>query len=131
MRLFSHWERGGVMRVVASTLGFAAVALGAFGAHALKPTLTALATMEIWQTASFYHLIHAVLLVCIALARPTARFCFWFFVVGILLFSGSLYLFALTGIKVIAVAAPVGGFFLLSGWIFLALHRGGEAGART
>ena len=131
MRPFRNGEFGAAMRVMAGMLGVTAVALGAFGAHALKPTLTALATMEIWQTASFYHLTHAVLLVCIALARPTARFCFWFFVVGILLFSGSLYLFALTGIKVIAVAAPVGGFFLLSGWIFLALHRGGEADART
>ena len=104
-------------------LGVSAVALGAFGAHALKPTLTAMATMETWQTASLYHLTHAALLACLALARPRARFCFCLFVAGILLFSGSLYVYALTGIKGFAAFAPVGGICLLGGWACLAFHR--------
>ena len=114
------------MRAVAGVCGFAAVALGAFGAHALKPALTALATLEAWNTASLYHLAHSAVLACIALARPTARLSFWLLVAGIVLFCGSLYVFALTGLKSLAMLAPVGGAGLLAGWLCLACHGRGE-----
>ena len=108
------------MRAIAALSGFLAVALGAFGAHALRPTLILLNTADTWGTASLYHLVHSVALLCIALARPTARLGFWLMLGGIVLFSGSLYVFALTGMKSVAPIAPVGGTFLLAGWLVLA-----------
>ncbi len=108
------------MRAIAALSGFLAVALGAFGAHALRPTLLVLDTTATWGTASLYHLVHSALLLCIALARPTARLGFWLILAGIVLFSGSLYVFALTGMKSVAPIAPVGGTFLLAGWLALA-----------
>ena len=110
-----------MMRVIAAILGFAAVALGAFGAHALRGTLSSLGTFETWTTASIYHLVHAAVLTCIALAYPRARISFWLFVAGIGLFSGSLYVHALTGLKPVAMMSPVGGSCLLAGWLVLAL----------
>lgn len=107
------------MRAVAAASGLAAVALGAFGAHALRSTLVTLATGDVWQTASLYHLVHSAVLLCIALAMPRARISFWLFVTGIVLFSGSLYVFAVTGIRPLAMAAPAGGACLMAGWIAL------------
>ena len=108
------------MRLIAGVCGFVAVAIGAFGAHALRPALIMLGTSEAWDTASLYHLVHSVALLCIALARPTARLGFWLMLAGIVLFSGSLYVFALTGMKSVAPIAPVGGTFLLAGWLVVA-----------
>lgn len=113
------------MRVIAASYGFTAVAFGAFGAHALRPTLSALGTGDTWATASLYHLVHSAVLMCIAMARPTARTGYWLFLAGITLFSGSLYVFALTAIRSLAMLAPVGGVCLLAGWIFMAF-RGGD-----
>ncbi len=115
---------GRMMRVTAAMLGFAAVALGAFGAHALRGTLSLLGTIETWTTASIYHLVHAAVLTGVALAYPRARTSFWLFVAGVGLFSGSLYVYALTGLKPLAMMAPVGGFCLLAGWLALALAPG-------
>ena len=107
------------LSVVAALCGFVAVAMGAFGAHAFRPLLVDLATQETWNTASQYHLIHAVVLLCIAFARPGARLGFWLIFTGIVLFSGSLYVFSLTGLKDVALAAPAGGLCLLAGWLAL------------
>ena len=112
---------GWTMRITAAVCGFVAVALGAFGAHALRSTLAGLATADTWQTASLYHLVHSAVLLCIALAWPRARLSFWLFFAGIVLFSGSLYVFSLTGLRAVAMAAPVGGTCLMAGWIALAL----------
>lgn len=112
-----------VLRVLAGLSGFLAVALGAFGAHALRPGLTAAGMAETWSTGSLYHLVHSVVLLCIAFAMPRARLAFWLMLVGIGLFCGSLYLFALTGIKPLAMAAPVGGASLMAGWLALAFAR--------
>lgn len=114
------------MQAIAGVCGFAAVALGAFGAHALKPTLTALETLEAWHTASLYHLAHSAVLACIVLARPAAWLGFWLLVAGIVLFCGSLYVFALTGLKSLAMLIPAGGAGLLAGWICLAFHGRGK-----
>lgn len=113
------------MRVIAALYGFAGVALGAFGAHALRPALSTLATADAWTTASLYHLVHSAVLMCIAMARPAARTGYWLLLAGITLFSGSLYVFALTGLRSLAMLAPVGGVCLLAGWISLAFHGGG------
>jgi uncharacterized membrane protein YgdD (TMEM256/DUF423 family) len=104
-------------------LGFTGVALGAFGAHALKARLSPelLATFE---TAVRYQLIHALALLAVAWAvtrwpgRP-ARASGWLFVAGTLLFSGSLYAITLTGVRGLGVVTPVGGVALLAGWLCL------------
>lgn len=119
-------DSGRAMRVIAALFGFAAVALGAFGAHALRGTLSSLGTLEAWMTGSVYHLVHAAVLTCIALAYPRARISFWLFVAGIGLFCGSLYVYAVTGLKPLAMLAPMGGACLLAGWMALALGSVGR-----
>ena len=111
---------GRTQRLISALCGFSAVALGAFGAHALRSTLAGLATVDTWNTASLYHLVHSAVLLCIALARPKARLSFWLIVAGIVLFSGSLYIYSVTGLKAVAMAAPFGGTCLMAGWIALA-----------
>ena len=79
-------DSGRTMRVIAALSGFVAVALGAFGSHALRGTLVSLGTLETWTTGSVYHLVHAAVLMCLAFACPKARISFWLFVAGIGLF---------------------------------------------
>jgi len=104
-------------------LGFLAVALGAFGAHALKPRLLEAGRLDTWQTAAHYQLVHAVLLVALALpSLPTTRsrrLASGFLVTGVLLFSGSLYLLCLTRLGPLGAITPLGGLFLLAGWASL------------
>lgn len=119
----SNFGRG--PRVAAALSGFVAVALGAFGAHGLRSTLTALSTGDVWQTASLYHLVHSAVLLCIALAAPRARVAFWLILTGVVLFSGSLYVYSLTGFRPLTAVAPVGGACLMAGWLALI---GGRAG---
>lgn len=114
---------------VALTLGallaFAAVALGAFGAHALKARLGADMT-QVWQTAVQYHGWHALALVAaglLLLHRPEATaiaIAAWLFVAGVVLFCGSLYLLALTGTRALGAVTPLGGVAFLAGWAVFA-----------
>lgn len=104
--------------IAAGLLGFTGVALGAFGAHALKETLTANGTTAAWQTAVLYHLIHAVALVALP-GWPWVGRC-W--LAGVVLFSGSLYWLALGGPKFLGPVTPLGGLALLLGWAQLAWH---------
>jgi uncharacterized membrane protein YgdD (TMEM256/DUF423 family) len=117
----------------ACVLGFTGVALGAFGAHALKDywesTLEpsdAAYRLDIWKTAIFYHLAHAIVILVLAFGCPEkhlARLATWCFVIGINIFSGSLYLLALTGMKWMGAIVPIGGVLLLLGWILTALRK--------
>jgi len=111
----------------AGILGFAGVALGAFGAHALKETLTARGSVATWQTAVLYHLIHAVaLLALVGVAHSTgSRWtnAHWIGVcwsLGVVLFSGSLYWLALGGPKILGPVTPLGGLAFLAGWLLVA-----------
>jgi uncharacterized membrane protein YgdD (TMEM256/DUF423 family) len=105
----------------AAVAGFLAVALGAFGAHSLKDILARNGTAEIWQKAAFYHFIHAVMLFVVA-QRPTLRLGPWVcFLVGILIFSGSLYVLALTNIRILGAITPIGGVSFIIGWLWLAI----------
>ncbi len=112
--------------VLAAISGFLAVALGAFGAHALKAILSP-EMMAVYQTAVEYHLMHSVLWLSVSglsLHLPQLKwltYSAWALAVGILLFSGSLYLLTLTGIKSLGMITPVGGVSLLLGWLMLAL----------
>jgi uncharacterized membrane protein YgdD (TMEM256/DUF423 family) len=105
---------------LAALTGFFAVALGAFGAHGLKSTLEANGTLAVWQTGALYHLVHAVVLLALALRDSVARVPFALFGVGIVIFSGSLYLLALTNVKWLGAITPLGGLCLLGGWLALA-----------
>jgi len=106
---------------LAAVLMFAGVAAGAFGAHALKARL-APDEVAIWQTAVQYHVWHALGLLVAGLLlvhRPESAplgVASWLFVAGIALFSGSLYMLALTGIRGIGAITPIGGIAFLGGW---------------
>ena len=108
--------------------GFLAVALGAFGAHGLKTRLADLPDVARrlgwWDTASHYHLIHALALGLIALAcdrvaQHWLRRASVAMLIGILLFSGSLYAMTLTGVTALGAVTPLGGLGLLAGWSFI------------
>lgn len=112
-----------VFFTIGATLGFTGVALGAFGAHALKARLAPelLATFE---TAVRYQLIHALALLAVAWAcmrwpGRLAQASGWLFVAGTLLFSGSLYAITLAGVRGLGLVTPIGGVALLLGWLCL------------
>jgi len=107
---------------ISAAVGFLAVALGAFGAHALKEHLAALQMTDVWQKAVFYHLIHAVVLLLLASRPVVPRLPWRFFLAGIILFSGSLYLLAYTGVHWLGAITPFGGLSLLAGWLILAIR---------
>jgi uncharacterized membrane protein YgdD (TMEM256/DUF423 family) len=111
---------------VAAGFGFLAVALGAFGAHGLRARL-GLGGIELWKTAAFYHLVHAAALLALSLAMDrlrAGRFICWMFVGGMVVFSGSLYLLALTGWSWLGAVTPFGGMMFLIGWLALAFTSG-------
>lgn len=109
-----------------SLLTMLGVALGAFGAHELKDTLSP-QSHQTYQTAVLYHLVHGLGLLAvgwISTLRPSAplvRTAGWAFVAGIVLFSGSLYLLSVTGAKKLGLITPFGGVAFLIGWLCLAL----------
>ena len=106
---------------MAAVSGALAVALGAFGAHGLKELLAQNGTAAIWDKAVFYHFIHTVMLFVLAQRPPLKAGPWWCFFLGIVLFSGSLYLLALTGLPWLGVITPVGGISLIAGWIWLSV----------
>ncbi|MBK7046693.1 MAG: DUF423 domain-containing protein [bacterium] len=116
--------------MMAAANGFLAVALGAFGAHGLKRMLEAAPDgalrLQWWQTAAQYHLAHALALGLVAALAPHLAgrlpgVAGWLFVAGIILFSGSLYVMTLTGVRALGAITPVGGVCLLGGWLVLFL----------
>lgn len=108
---------------VAALSGFLCVALGAFGAHALKNVLDSY-SRDIYEKAVLYQMFHTVALLALGLLQrenealalaPVG----WLFVCGVLLFSGSLYVLAMTGIKWLGAVTPFGGMAFLLGWLWL------------
>jgi len=104
---------------IAALLGFLAVTLGAFGAHGLKDLLAQNHTAAIWEKAVFYHFIHTVMLLVLAQRRPMPSGPWLSFFLGILIFSGSLYLLAVTNVKWLGAITPIGGLSFLVGWAWL------------
>jgi uncharacterized membrane protein YgdD (TMEM256/DUF423 family) len=112
-----------------------AVGLGAFGAHGLKDKLDAY-SLGIWEKAVFYHFIHALGLLAVPLfgrtgmlpAAMETRVCV-LLLAGIILFSGSLYALALSGVKVLGAITPLGGLAMIAAWALLAagLVQGGKS----
>jgi uncharacterized membrane protein YgdD (TMEM256/DUF423 family) len=101
---------------IAGLLGFLGVALGAFGAHQLATLLAANQTLSIWQTAVLYHLVHAVAALWAVDRNPAVV---WIWAAGVLVFSGSLYLLAVTNIRWLGAITPVGGLLFLAGWLLV------------
>lgn len=110
---------------LAAILGGLSVASGAFATHALKPTLSDRA-LEIFETAARYQMYHAIALLVVALLlnRSESQFALlatgWAFIVGIIIFSGSLYALSLTDIKILGAITPLGGAAFIVGWLCLA-----------
>ena len=106
--------------------GFVAVSLGAFGAHGLKSQLSE-RLFDVWITGTEYQFYHSLALILVALLSfhfPHSRSLRWsgnLFLAGILLFSGSLYLLAITGIGKLGMITPLGGVAFLGGWSILAV----------
>ena len=103
--------------------GFIAVALGAFGAHALKQRLSA-DMLAVYETAVQYHFYHTLALLAVAVlmvgGAQGLKLSAVLFLVGTLIFSGSLYALALSGVKILGAVTPIGGLLLLAGWACLA-----------
>jgi uncharacterized membrane protein YgdD (TMEM256/DUF423 family) len=111
--------------VAGAILGAAGVAMGAFGAHGLRARLEE-RQLEIWETAARYQLWHALALVLVGLwiargAVMSARIAGGAFLAGTIIFSGSLYLLALTGRTWLGAITPIGGVLLIVGWVALAV----------
>ena len=107
---------------IAAASGALAVMAGAFGAHGLKGRFAA-EQVAAFTTASHYHLLHSVVLLALALyAAQSGRAVgvpAWLFTLGIVLFSGSIYLLVLTGAKWLGPVTPLGGLCLIAGWVSL------------
>jgi len=107
-------------------LGAIAVMLGAFGAHGLKPMLEQAGRLEVYQTAVTYHFYHVFALLATGvlmelLPDKKQRYAAVCFLVGILLFSGSLYALCFVDIGKLGIITPFGGVFLIVGWVMLGL----------
>ncbi len=116
-----------VFLAIAAIFGGLSVAAGAFGAHALKERLSE-RSLEIFETAARYQMYHALALLLVALLLTQEEFpqpmlvaSGWTFVIGILIFSGSLYALSLTDIKVLGAITPLGGAAFIAGWGALAI----------
>lgn len=104
---------------IGAIFGFIAVAIGAFGAHRLK-TIISPEMLEIFKTGILYHLIHAVIITAIGFySNPKFFKSALFLSIGIILFSFSLYIYSITGIKTFAMITPLGGISFLIGWLLM------------
>jgi uncharacterized membrane protein YgdD (TMEM256/DUF423 family) len=106
---------------VAALCGGLAVALGAFGAHGLSARLTENRTTDVYHTAVLYHFLHALMLFLLATRAPFRQTAYFCFLAGIVIFSGSLYVLALTGTRWLGAITPFGGVAFLVGWLCLVL----------
>ena len=111
---------------IAGILGFIGVLAGAFGAHALKARLTP-ELLHAWNTGVQYQLVHALALLAMGLfAKAGTWKVGWigrFFLAGVILFSGSLYVLSVTGIKIFGAITPLGGICFLIGWGLLVFRK--------
>ncbi|MEQ8473195.1 MAG: DUF423 domain-containing protein [Marinoscillum sp.] len=110
-----------------SVLAGLAVAIGAFGAHALQDILVATQRMETFETATKYHLFHALALLVVGIlesqnAHKSLRFVSILFLSGTLVFSGSLYILSITNILWLGAITPIGGVLFILGWVLLVAY---------
>ncbi|WP_409290741.1 DUF423 domain-containing protein [Peribacillus sp. SCS-37] len=113
-----------VFLIAGAINAFLAVALGAFGAHGLEGRISA-KYLETWKTGVHYHMFHAAGLLIVGLlagqlkAGSLLNWSGWLMILGILLFSGSLYVLSVTGIKVLGAITPLGGLAFLAAWLLI------------
>lgn len=109
--------------VIGAINGFIAVALGAFGAHGLEGKISESA-IKTWEKAVNYQMFHTVTLLIAGVTLLKVQssaliWAGWMFIIGIILFSGSLYIYSTTGVRSLAMITPFGGVFFLIGWVLL------------
>lgn len=105
--------------IISAVSGFTAVAIGAFGSHGLKEKLTP-EMLEVYKTGVLYHLIHTVVLLAISLSdKIKTQLPSIFFLLGIILFSFSLYIYSTSGIRFFAMITPFGGVSFLIAWLMI------------
>ena len=112
---------------IAAIFGGLSVAGGAFGAHALREKISE-RSLEIFDTGARYQMYHALALLLVAMLMSrsenpprTLLVSGWLFIIGVVIFSASLYALSLTGIKSLGAVAPLGGLALMLGWAALAV----------
>lgn len=119
---------GKIIMAIASVSGAIAVALGAFGAHKFKAFLTETNRIDVYETAVKYHFIHTLLLLFTGylltqeVTNSTLNYSAICNIVGILIFSGSLYILTLTNTPKLGMITPIGGLFLIVAWVLLAVN---------
>jgi uncharacterized membrane protein YgdD (TMEM256/DUF423 family) len=110
---------------IAAVLGALAVGLGAFAAHGLKPLLEASGRVTVFETAVRYHFFHTLAILFVAVYGKSIKDAKllnqanWMFLLGIIIFSGSLYTLSVTGITILGAITPIGGVAFIFGWILL------------
>lgn len=111
--------------LLGSVNAFLAVALGAFGAHGLKARVSA-EMLEVWRTGVQYHMAHALAMILVGVLvqllpqSALLRSAGWSMLIGIVLFSGSLYILSFSGVRTLGMITPFGGIAFLIGWVLLA-----------
>tara|TARA_Y100000590_G_C15534924_1_gene944645 strand:+ start:364 stop:732 length:369 start_codon:yes stop_codon:yes gene_type:complete len=109
--------------VYGSFFSLLAIVLGAFGAHGLKNILDQY-SREIYEKAIYYHFIHSLAIILIAILNNqynniNLSYSVYLFLFGIIIFSGSLYVLAITGIKWLGAITPIGGLLFIFGWVYI------------
>lgn len=108
-----------VWLIISAVSGFTAVAIGAFGAHGLREKLLP-EMLEVYKTGVFYQFVHTIVLLILSLTNfIKSNIAPIFFLVGIILFSFSLYIYSTSGIKFFAMITPIGGICFLIGWLWI------------
>lgn len=112
--------------IIGSISGAISVILGAFGAHALKDSLTASGRLETYETAVKYQMYHSLALILLGILmlhfqHRFLNYASYSFLLGIIIFSGSLYALCASGITKLGAITPIGGVFLIAGWFLLAI----------
>ncbi len=110
--------------IVGALFGALGVVAGAFGTHGLKDRISP-DLLAVFETGARYQMVHALALLVVGLLivrfpHPCVTASGWLFIVGVVIFSGSLYVLAVTGVRWLGAITPLGGVALISGWLFLA-----------
>lgn len=119
---------GKIIMAIASVSGAIAVSLGAFGAHKFKAFLTETNRLDVYETAVKYHFIHTLLLLFTGyllsqeVTNNSLNYSAICNIIGILIFSGSLYVLTLTDTPKLGMITPIGGLFLIAAWVLLAIN---------
>lgn len=105
--------------IISAVSGFTAVAIGAFGAHGLRENLSS-EMLEVYKTGVLYQFIHTIVLLILSLTNfIKTKIASIFFLLGIILFSFSLYIYSTSGIQFFAMITPVGGVCFMIGWLWI------------